>query len=53
MGQSQGGTDAVVDVTPTHEVAWHAIADTDAILKQMQTSLDGLSSEEAARRLQM
>jgi hypothetical protein len=53
MGQSAGGTDAVMDVTPTHEVAWHSIADNDAILKQLQTSLDGLSSDEAARRLQM
>lgn len=31
---------------------WHSWSDTDAILKELGTSLDGLSSKEAAERLQ-
>jgi Ca2+-transporting ATPase len=31
--------------------AWHSIPDPDEVLKQLNTSRDGLSSEQAAERL--
>lgn len=49
-----GQDDAVVGVRAPHEVAWHAMEDVKQVLKEIETDMDrGLSSEEAARRLQM
>lgn len=46
--------DAVVGVRAPHEVAWHSIADAGQVLKELDTDMErGLTSEEAARRLQM
>jgi Ca2+-transporting ATPase len=33
------------------EGAWHAIPDPDEVLRQLNTSKDGLSNEQAAERL--
>lgn len=41
-----------ITVKPFHEVPWHSIASTEKILEQLGTSLDGLSPEEATKRLQ-
>ncbi len=50
MGQEE----AVVGVRPPHEVAWHSMSDIQQVLKELETDMDrGLTSEEAARRLQM
>jgi hypothetical protein len=46
--------DAVVGVRAPHEVAWHSIGDAGQVLKELDTDMErGLTSEEAARRLQM
>lgn len=42
----------MMTVKAPHEVAWHAMSDTGQILKELGTSLDGLSPAEAANRLQ-
>lgn len=45
---------AVVGVRAPHDVAWHSIADVGKVLKELDTDMErGLTSEEAARRLQM
>lgn len=52
MADGNGGADAVIGIRAPHEVAWHAKSSTEQILKELGTSLDGLSSAEAAKRLQ-
>lgn len=52
--EPMGVTDEAVAVAvkPLHEIPWHSIADNQQILKQIGTSVEGLSAGEAARRLQ-
>lgn len=50
-GAAAGDDAVVVGVTPTHEVAWHSKASGEEVLRELGTSLDGLSSEEAVKRL--
>ena len=46
--------EAVVGIRPPHEVPWHAMADVNQVLKELDTDMErGLTTEEAARRLQM
>lgn len=40
-----------IAIKPLHEIAWHTLQD-DQVLKQLDTSIEGISSEEATRRLQ-
>ncbi|WIA35644.1 hypothetical protein OEZ86_004058 [Tetradesmus obliquus] len=40
-----------IAIKPLHEIAWHTLQD-DQVLKQLDTSFEGISSEEATRRLQ-
>ncbi len=50
MGQEE----AVVGVRAPHEVAWHSMSEIKQVLEELETNMDrGLTSEEAARRLQM
>lgn len=53
MAASNNMTDAVVGVKATHDVAWHSMSDTKQIFKELDSSMEGLTSAEAARRLQM
>jgi hypothetical protein len=44
---------AVVGVRAPHEVPWHAMGDDGQILQELDSSMQGLSTAEAERRLQM
>lgn len=43
--------DAVVSITTSEDVKWHAVPGDSELLSQLDTSLSGLSSTEAAERL--
>jgi hypothetical protein len=47
--EAAGAAETAIGVAPT---AWHAMASGDAVLRELGSSMAGLSSEEAAKRLQ-
>lgn len=53
MAARKAPVDAAVGIRAPHEVPWHAMGDNGQVLKELDSNMEGLSTAEAERRLQM